>query len=270
MTMNIRRRPRLHELSDTGDLYGGMWILAAADDGSLFVERWRGPDEGDDEPVYPWTVFTVFRVSLPDDVAEEYAWASPSNVFDANTGRSLDPVQRAYELAALGDYYGWEELDQYPLKLTATELWERWGATPSEDKRQDYLDPTYDQRILDAGPSTEFSRRDRQAFFDYGVDRLYAALASSEMGGWDFWQALAEAVRRMGKTRNADAGGDTCRSWTIEQTAEYLRKMSGSGMPHVEAVAFIADTREGVAKVLRPCERDEERSPWPCWQEEKP
>lgn len=266
------KHPRLHEFSSTGDLYGGMWVLATDGDGDLYMESWRGPDEGDSEPVYPWTTFTVFRVALPDDVAHEYAWAYPFDNSNAEAGRAPDPVTRAHELAAVGDYFGWEELDQYPLKLTATELWERWG-DPSEDPRRGYLDETYDEVLLDGSATRapkDLSDREREALFNHGIARLYAALVSSEMAGWDFWQALAEAVRRTGKTHSADAGGDTLGSWTIEQTAEHLRKMEGSGMPRVEAVAFIADTREGVAKVLRPCERDEDRSPWPRWQEEKP
>jgi len=261
------KHPRLHEFSSTGDLYGGMWVLATDDDGDLYMESWRGPDEGDSEPVYPWTTFTVFRVALPDDVAHEYAWAYPFDNSNADAGRAPDPVTRAHELAAVGDYYGWEELDQYPLKLTATELWERWGDEPSEDKRQDFLNPVYDEPLVGAKLPVSLSDREREAFFNHGIDRLYAALVSSELAGWDFWQALAEAVRRTGKTHDAEAGEDSTHHWPINQTLEHLWKMEGAGVPRVEAVAFLTDTKAGVAKVVRP--RESHERAWPRWQEEK-
>lgn len=263
------KHPCLHEFSSTGDLYGGMWVLATDDDGDLYMESWRGPDEGDDEPVYPWTTFTVFRVALPDDVAHEYAWAYPFDNSNAEAGRAPDPVTRAHELAAVGDYFGWEELDQYPLKLTATELWGRWG-DPSEDPRRGYLDETYDEVLLDGSATRapkDLSDREREALFNHGIDRLYAALVSSEMGGWDFWQALAEAVRRMGKTHDAEAGEDSTHHWPINQTLEHLWKMKGAEVPREAAVAFLADTKAGVAKVVRPRESNEDL--WPRWREEK-
>lgn len=262
------RPERITEVSDTGDLYGGMWILAKHEDGSLFVERWHGPDDGEDAPVYPWTVFTVFRVDLPDDVAAEHDWAYPFDGCDPEAGRHADPARRAWELAAVGDHFGWEELDHYPLKLTATELWERWGQEPSEDKRQDYLDPTYDQLLLDAELPAKLSDREREVLRDHGVDRLYAALVSAELGQWDFWQCLAEAVRRIGRTHDADAGGDTTHRWAVEQTVEHLWKMEGSGMPREEAVVLVADPRAGVARVLRTREGD--GWIWRKWREEKP
>lgn len=266
----MTRHERLHEVSSTGDFYGGMWVLAKREDGSLFVEAWEGPDEGDDAPVYPWTTFTVYRAALPTDVAKEHAWAYPFDGADPEAGRDADPVRRAWELDGLARHHGWHEIDQYPLSLTAQELWERWG-DPGEDPRVEYLDPQHHDAALFDGsavvPRARLTEAAREELAARGVDRLYGALLSAEAGGWDFWLALAEAVRRIGKTHDADVYDDSTHAFAVAKTEEHLWKMEGPAVPRADAVAFLADPKAGVAKVLRP--RESHEWAWPRWREEK-
>ncbi len=132
------QRTRCRALGQLGDVnpieYGGGFVLRCTGggrEGRATHEIEIAPHaEEESDPI------TVYRVEVPDDVFREYSWARASDVAqmigtDTSTlvgdmGLSRDPVQRARAVEAIADYYGWHELDQYPLKLSRSELRRRW------------------------------------------------------------------------------------------------------------------------------------------------
>jgi hypothetical protein len=209
MKDNIKK---LHEFSGSGEFFDDMWVLFEAD-GQTRLEFWRRAD-GRDEDTTPQTIFEVFRHDIPEDVYADQDWAHASAVasYIGDTeekvlaeGKDENSVTRAHCLVDIANYYGWENIDSYPLRLTAVELWERWGDDKRDDPRHDLLDDQYDGCILDG---REVDKTRLAGLQEAGVERLLSALVSAGMGGWDFWKALGEASYLHAKMRNADEKPD--------------------------------------------------------------
>lgn len=78
---------------------------------------------------------TVYRCDVEDNVFEYHNWADlksiasclGSTVGELQSCGTSDKVEtRAYATECIASYYGWYELDQYPITLTQKELEERW------------------------------------------------------------------------------------------------------------------------------------------------
>ncbi len=80
----------------------------------------------------------IYRVSLDDpDGAREWLRRGGVASFTGVSPkryeqmlRSGNPVAEALVWEDIAAYYGWHELDQYPLRLTAREVYERYGEEP--------------------------------------------------------------------------------------------------------------------------------------------
>lgn len=91
------------------------------------VDWWgvSGPGEG-----------LLYRVDIPDDVAVMCDWADLAPVVRAfgmqtpadwhRLATSSDVVDRAYALALVADYHGWDNLDSYPETVTRADIRRRW------------------------------------------------------------------------------------------------------------------------------------------------
>jgi hypothetical protein len=79
---------------------------------------------------------TVYRDNVADNVWEDKDWTDAESVaatLGADVeeirakGKSPDPLERAYVLESIEWHYGADELDQYPLQMTRSDLKKRWG-----------------------------------------------------------------------------------------------------------------------------------------------
>lgn len=208
----------LDETYSSGDLYGGGEVVYRTDD-KVHIEAWYELSDrprGDTDPE-PWDRYVIYQTPVPDDVYAEHTWVKASEIDggDEEEGRDPDPIKRARQISAITAYYGWEEFDQYPLQLTATELYQRWGAHVSEDPRRDYLD--YDTPLTRRDvclDKVSLTPEDRAYLAGEGAKQLYGVLLSSQLGGWDFTAALREAIQKHGKTYDVDAHGNS-RQWHV-------------------------------------------------------
>lgn len=79
-------------------------------------------------------VFTVYRAPIPPDVAAECDWADIAavaghvGVYEQDWRKAAHGtiLERAFCLKSIADYYGWPNLDSFPLELTGKELRKRW------------------------------------------------------------------------------------------------------------------------------------------------
>lgn len=94
------------------------------------VEYTHGLDGGDTPEK-----MTVYSVDVPDDVFAEYTWAKPEDVASSigtsgaqliASGMSRSLQERVGVIEEIAGYYGWHELDDYPLTMTEKELRRRW------------------------------------------------------------------------------------------------------------------------------------------------
>jgi len=77
----------------------------------------------------------VYRVPVEPDFFGWNDWVDVDDVADsigidaaalARLGRSRTVMDRVEALIAVAGYYGWHELDSYPLTLSSDEIEERW------------------------------------------------------------------------------------------------------------------------------------------------
>lgn len=94
------------------------------------VEYTHGLDGGDTPEK-----MVVYSVTVPDDVFAEHTWAKPGDVASSvgtnaaqliASGMSHSLQERVGVLEDVAGYYGWHELDNYPLTMTEKELRRRW------------------------------------------------------------------------------------------------------------------------------------------------
>lgn len=254
----------LEEVSNSGSLFGGMQIIFAKD-GEVSIEAWH--ELCDEDEVFPWSRFAIYRVDVPEDVYAEHTWVKASAIGGGSEeeGRDPDPRKRAWQIILIAEHYGWEEFDQYPLRLTATELYQRWGNHPSEDPRRDYLDELADAPLVQSKESLDAfkpSQNESDHLEAEGVKRLYGALLSSKLGGWNFARALLKAVEQYGKTYDADAVEDF-QSWRVNQTIEHVCSMSFTHAPPEGTTCVVFNLDKGAAKAaLSMCTQGEVLPRW--------
>jgi len=131
-------------LGSIGDVnpieYGGGFIFKCKDPGRpphYLIEYTYG-EETDGKTL------TLYRADIPEGGEEfwrHFDWtSSPENIRQLSRsldieeddlialGTSQDPVKRAYAIWEIANYYGWHELDQYPIQVSPSELRRRWRA----------------------------------------------------------------------------------------------------------------------------------------------
>ncbi len=148
MTTNQPVWALVANLGDASPLdYGGYFIFK--DETGVYPEEaelLELDDENDENSTYTVYRFPLERCTLSADGVlsdnschpEHAAWFADSLASvasyigdDANELRewfcSADPVERACAYRAVGEYHGWKNLDEYPIKLTRAEAQERYG-----------------------------------------------------------------------------------------------------------------------------------------------
>jgi|SRR5579884_2340012 len=108
--------------------HGGGPVLV--DNGSASVEWVEPPEEDFDKPGATWT---VYRTDLDQEIP---SWIDMVAVA-RTSGRSYmelaagfmdpDPMVRAFAYWDVANYYGWSELDHYPLVLGRADIGKRYG-----------------------------------------------------------------------------------------------------------------------------------------------
>lgn len=79
----------------------------------------------------------MWRYDLPEDVFAEHDWAHKSASAIARThGQSLSsliaasasrsPADRQWALGMIAGHHGWDNIDGYPLRISASEMKRRW------------------------------------------------------------------------------------------------------------------------------------------------
>jgi hypothetical protein len=114
-------------------------VQQAVTDGFLNPRNWHGSafEYAKDRGLLEgFERLQVYREEIPRDVFAYNDWADVEDVA-ATTGQDPDKLlaagksrkimDRVYALECIAGHYGWDELDQYPLTLTAKELERRWG-----------------------------------------------------------------------------------------------------------------------------------------------
>lgn len=118
--------------------YDGGPVVRGAD-GSYDLEYVFAPEDDHDEPGARWTVYRA-------DLSEPGDWCNWEDVarlcghdvelyttpFEASFGedpisRDENAMARAIAISDAASYYGWENLDSYPLVLTKDEIEERYS-----------------------------------------------------------------------------------------------------------------------------------------------
>ncbi len=118
------------KLGTIGDInpieYGGGIVYKEYD--SLCLEFTHGIEEDE-------KTATVYRIPIEEDIFDDLCWVDLEDVASCcgyeveeieAFGRDKDPVVRAQVLADIGGYYGFHELDYYPLVLSVDDLETRW------------------------------------------------------------------------------------------------------------------------------------------------
>jgi hypothetical protein len=133
------------KLGSVGDInpieHGGGYVLAYPNDSTPVLEYFDGlesirEEEIDlDNPEHLKLTATLYRVDVPHDahaLMRDFDWVDWIAV-ERSTGVDLVPAQLDRSVTARADaivdaagYYGWHELDTYPLTLTLGELIKRW------------------------------------------------------------------------------------------------------------------------------------------------
>lgn len=120
----------VHRFGDVNaSVYGG-GVVFRCEDGSYDIEYTHGTESDGDRA-------TVYRESIPNgDLVEYYNWADldeMSKSLDVSVaelrriGKPKSSVRdRADFIGLIGMYYGWHELDQYPINLSEDEIDKRW------------------------------------------------------------------------------------------------------------------------------------------------
>ena len=115
-----------------GDEFNGnaLWVSA----GRFQGEHWESDSDDDDSPR---AKVRVWRYDLPDDVFADHDWArkdaaaiarthgqSVNSLIAASTSR--DASERQWALDMIAGYHGWDNIDGYPLEISASEMKRRW------------------------------------------------------------------------------------------------------------------------------------------------
>ena len=115
--------------------YGGGPIYKT--ENGYWLEYVQPPEEDEDNGRRVWT---VYQVSMPDhngikdwlrdgDI-QKFTGVSTKEYLSAL--RSKNPIAEAQIWSDIASYYGWHELDNYPLTLNKKEVTLRYGEEPSD------------------------------------------------------------------------------------------------------------------------------------------
>lgn len=200
------QRLEIDRMAGTGDILEGGYVLYRMIDGTHLLEHTDGVvGEGS---LQPWSVVEVHQRTVPDHVYEELDWAREKDTPDERlrAGVDADPKVRAAEVAAIGDHYGWANIDDYPIRLSGKEALARF-------EKEDW-----DARI--AG-----NAEDLQPTEDYNVDNvtglLFDILTYCEHKKQDFDERVAHARALRRNTVEADPWGAPA-SWQASRLADLL------------------------------------------------
>lgn len=127
--------------------YGGGFVFKCKDVGRpahYVIEYTFGVDTDYDQESKHWERLTLYRVDIPEGGEEfwrHFNWtATPESIRSVSRsmsidedelialGTSSDPIQRARAIESIAGYYGWHELDTYPIEFSPSELRRRWRA----------------------------------------------------------------------------------------------------------------------------------------------
>lgn len=119
-------------------------VQEAVDDGFLDPKDWHESayQYADETGLLEenWPVL-IYRINVPVDVFAKFDWADAAEIADSiglyaedeyadrtliGLGRSRKIMTRVSVIEDIAGYYGWHELDQYPLMLTIGEIERRW------------------------------------------------------------------------------------------------------------------------------------------------
>lgn len=155
-----RRNPANKVLGTVGD------VNPIEHSGGIVVETEYGPqleytpgfepEHGYDEDDEGATMLTIYQVSIQDDVLKDLNWVKPDDLksIASYTGgsaselrklsKSSDVMDRVRVYEDVASYYGWHNLDSYPLKITADELSERWyGEKYNANEAEEFVSMNY-------------------------------------------------------------------------------------------------------------------------------
>lgn len=132
----------VYRFGDVNPTEHGGGIVLRGPDGTYQLEYTGGLGEAEDagelddyEGAEDQYALTVYRMSVPDDVFAYHDWTKPAEMARSldttpgefrRRGRSPELSDRVWALEGIALYYGWPELDQYPLTYTTEELDKRW------------------------------------------------------------------------------------------------------------------------------------------------
>lgn len=121
----------LGNLGDANPLdYGGLIVYEMLDRGKKYIDAEYWTEPGPESETY-----TVYAWGVEKNVQEDLVWVDWEAVASytghsldqlKELGRSRDPMDRASVYKAVGDYYGYDEFDSYPLELTREDMEKRW------------------------------------------------------------------------------------------------------------------------------------------------
>lgn len=190
------------------------WGVWRDEKGQHYLEYMRQEKAG---AILPWTMLLVYRADVPEDVYKEHDWAAEgSHKDEIEQGRSDDPKTRAWALYYLGDSHGWENIDGYPLRLSAEELRERWGIQ---------------EEIVVPDEGTPQERAARAAY------RLFHLAAKNpELSLPD---ALAKGMTRVRRTEGKTGHG----SWGYAKVAKMLHELDGRLSDYEEMTMVCVDMK---------------------------
>jgi hypothetical protein len=137
MSFPSYRPARRRYLGTVGDInpaeYGGGHVVRIYPDGQpsyLAIEVVEWDSDEDDATGH------LYRADIPADVAAEYDWIEVGKVADyvgdfvgdwLEHAKDKDPVTRARCVEDIARYYGWTNLDSYPVQVTRANIRKRWA-----------------------------------------------------------------------------------------------------------------------------------------------
>lgn len=211
-TLLIDERPV--DYDDTRDEGFHGWGAWKGEDGKAYIEYVTQEKEG---AILPWTMLLLYRADVSEDVYKEHSWAvEDAHKEDIARGQSENVAERAWTLYYLGDSHGWENIDGYPLRLSAEELRERWGI------KEEIVVP-------DEGTPQEQAARAAYRLF-------HLAAKNPELSLPD---ALTKGMTRVRRTEGKTAPS----SWGYAKVAKMLHELDGRLSDYEEMTMVCVDMK---------------------------
>jgi hypothetical protein len=121
---------KIGSIGDVNPIEYGGGVVFDTEYGPIIEYTYGLEDESDDA-----NEMDVYQVSVARSVWDDLNWAYEMEIAEVTgiqlrklvkMGKSKDVMDRVAAYEAAASVYGWHELDQYPVKLTAKELEQRW------------------------------------------------------------------------------------------------------------------------------------------------